>query len=99
MAFSLVTHLILENFMCSILKLTKSWRQLVSECAGDDEIGEEIFQEEEHEHGDDEDGGVVPMVEYIPTTSTTVENGPSPTPITINPNQGEAAIEGEVASR
>jgi hypothetical protein len=34
--------------------------QLVFECAGYDELGEEIFQEEEHEHGDDEDGGVVP---------------------------------------
>jgi hypothetical protein len=26
MAFSLVTHLILEHFVCSILKVTKSWR-------------------------------------------------------------------------
>jgi hypothetical protein len=26
MAFSLLTHLILEHFVCSILKLTKSWR-------------------------------------------------------------------------
>jgi hypothetical protein len=34
--------------------------QLVFECAGDDELGKEIFQKEEHEHGDDEDGGVVP---------------------------------------
>jgi hypothetical protein len=36
--------------------------QLVFECAGDDELGEEIFQEEEHELGDDEDGGVVPRL-------------------------------------
>jgi hypothetical protein len=34
--------------------------QFVFECASDDEIGEEIFEEEEHEHGDDEDGDVVP---------------------------------------
>jgi hypothetical protein len=27
--------------------------QLVFKCAGDDELGEEIFQEEEHEHRDD----------------------------------------------
>jgi hypothetical protein len=46
--------------------------QLVFECAGDDELGEEIFQEEEHEHGDHEDGGVVPATEHVPTTSTTV---------------------------
>jgi hypothetical protein len=36
--------------------------QLVFECAGDDELGEDIFQEEEHELGDDEDGGVVPRL-------------------------------------
>jgi hypothetical protein len=38
--------------------------QLVFECAGDDVLGEEIFLEEEHEHGDDEDGGVVPPAEH-----------------------------------
>jgi hypothetical protein len=37
------------------------------------------FQEEEHEHGDDEDGGVVPVVEHVPTTLTTLMDGPSPT--------------------
>jgi hypothetical protein len=46
--------------------------------AGDDELGEEIFQEEQHEHGDDEDGGVVPAAEHVPTTSTTVMDGPLP---------------------
>jgi hypothetical protein len=54
--------------------------QLVFECVGDDEHCEEIFQEEEHEHGDDEDGGVVPATEHVPTTSTTVMDDPSPTP-------------------
>jgi hypothetical protein len=72
---------------------------LVFECAGDNELGEEIFQEEELQHGDDEDGGVVPAAEHEPTTSTTVMSGPSPTPTTTNQNQGEAAVEGEVASR
>jgi hypothetical protein len=67
--------------------------------AGDDELGEEIFQEEEHEHGDDEDGGVVPPAEHVPTTSTTVVDGPSPTPTTTNQDRGEATVEGEVASR
>jgi prophage DNA circulation protein len=33
---------------------TEPRSQLVFECAGDDELGEEIFQEEEHEHGEDE---------------------------------------------
>jgi hypothetical protein len=72
---------------------------LVFECAGDDELGEEIFQEEEHEHGDDEDGGVVPAAVHVPTTSTTVVDGPSPTPTTTNQDHGEAVVEGEVASR
>jgi hypothetical protein len=78
---------------------TQTHSQLVIECAGDDELGEEIFQEEEHEHGDDEDGGVVPMDEHVPTTSTTVMDGPSLTPTTTNQDQGEATVEGEVASR
>jgi hypothetical protein len=72
---------------------------LVFECAGDDELGEEIFQEEEHEHGDDEDGAVVPPAEHIPTTLTIVMDGPSPSPTETNQDQGEATVEGEVASR
>jgi hypothetical protein len=78
---------------------TQPHSQLVFECAGDDGLGEEIFQEEEHEHGDDEDGGVVPAVEHVHTTSTTVVDGPSPTPTMTKQNQGEAVVEGEVASR
>jgi hypothetical protein len=73
---------------------TQPRSQLVFECAGDNKLGEEIFQEEDHEHGDDEDGGVVPAVEHVPTTLTTIEDGPSPTPTTTNPDQDEAAIEG-----
>jgi hypothetical protein len=78
---------------------TQPRSHLVFECAGDDELGEEIYQEEEHEHGDDEDGGVVPAAEHVPTTLTTVMDNPSPTPTTTNQDQGEAAVEGEVASR
>jgi hypothetical protein len=78
---------------------TQSRSQLVFECAGDDELSEEIFQEEEHEHGDDEDGGVMPVAEHVSTTSTMVIYDPSPTPTTTNQDQGEATVEGEVASR
>jgi hypothetical protein len=78
---------------------TQPRSEIVFECAGDDKLGEDIFQEEEHEHGDDEDGGVVPAAENVPTTSTTIEDGSSPTPTTTNPDQGEAAVEGEIASR
>jgi hypothetical protein len=63
---------------------TQPRSQLVFECPGDDELGEEIFQEEDHEHGYDDDGGVVPPAEHVPTTSTTVVDGPSPTPTTTN---------------
>jgi hypothetical protein len=52
-----------------------------------------------HELVDDEDGGVVPPAEHVPTTSTTVVDGPSPTPTTTNQDRGEATVEGEVASR
>jgi hypothetical protein len=41
----------------------------------------------------------VPSAEHVPTTSTTVMDDPSPTPTTTNQDQGEATIEGEVASR
>jgi hypothetical protein len=74
---------------------TEPRSQLVFECADDDELGEEIFQEEEHEHGDDEDGGVVPPAEHVPTTLTTVMNGPSITSTTTNQEQIEADVEGE----
>jgi hypothetical protein len=78
---------------------TQPRSQLVFECASNDELGEEIFQEEEHEHGDDEDGSVVPPAEHVPTTSTTMVDGPSPTPTTTNQERGETVVEGEVASR
>jgi hypothetical protein len=42
---------------------------------------------------------VVPAAEHVPTTSTTVMDGPSPTPTTTNQDQGEAIVEGDVASR
>jgi hypothetical protein len=77
---------------------TQPRSQLVFECARDDELGEEIFQEEEYEHEDDGDGGAVPPAEHVPTTSTTVVDRPSTTPTTIN-QEREADVEGEVASR
>jgi hypothetical protein len=78
---------------------TQPGNQLVFDCVGDDELGEEIFEEEEHEHGDDEDGGMVPPAEHVPTTLTTVMDGPSPTPTMTNQDQGVVVDEGEVASR
>jgi hypothetical protein len=90
---NLETNQIVET--CEVtFEETEPRSQLVFECAGDDELGEEIFQVEEHELGDDEDGGVVPTAEHVPTTSTTVMDGPSPTPTTTNQDQGEAILEG-----
>jgi hypothetical protein len=95
---NLETNQIVET--CEVIfDETQPCSQLVFECAGDDELGEEIFQEEEHEHEDDEDDGVVPAAENVPTTLTTVMDDTSPTPTTTNQDQGEAAVEGEVASR
>jgi hypothetical protein len=42
---------------------------------------------------------VAPVTEHVPTTSMTIEDGPSPTPTMTNLVQGEAAVEGEVSSR
>jgi hypothetical protein len=95
---NLETNQIMETYEVTFDE-TQPHSQLIFECAGDDELGEEIFQEEEHEDGDDEDGGAVPPAELVPTISTTVVNGPSPTPTTTNQDRGEAIVEGEVASR
>jgi hypothetical protein len=38
------------------------------------------------------------VAEYVHTASITIENGPSPTTTAANPDQGEAATEGELAS-
>jgi hypothetical protein len=95
---NLETNQIEETFEVTFDE-TQPRSQLVFECAGDDELGTEIFQEEEHEHEDDDDDGVEPAAEHVPTTSATMVDGPSTTPTTANQNQGEAAVEGEVASR
>jgi hypothetical protein len=41
----------------------------------------------------------VPTTEHVHTTFTTVVDGPSPTPTMTTQVQGEADVEGEVASR
>jgi hypothetical protein len=42
---------------------------------------------------------VVSLTEHVPTSSTTMMDGPSTTPMTTNQERGEADVEGEVASR
>jgi hypothetical protein len=74
----------------------------VFKCAGDDEVGKKIFEDEEDDAGEDDgDDGEAPAT-HVPstsTTTTTVQDGPSPTPPTIQQDQVEAAAEGEVVSR
>jgi hypothetical protein len=80
---------------------TQPCNSSVFECAGDDEVDKEIFEDEEDDAGEDDgDGGEAPAT-HVPSTSTimtTVHDGPSPTPPTIQEDQVEATVEGEVAS-
>jgi hypothetical protein len=81
---------------------TQPWTSSVFECAGEDEVGKKIFEDEEDDAGEnDGDDGEAPTT-HVPstsTTTTTVQDGPSPTPLTIQQDQVEAAAEGEVVSR
>jgi hypothetical protein len=74
----------------------------VFECAGNDEVGKKIFEDEEDDAGEDDgDDGEAPTT-HVPstsTTTTTMHDGPSPTPTTIQQDQVEAAIEGEAISK
>jgi hypothetical protein len=81
---------------------TQPCNSSVFECAGDDEVGKKIFEDEEDDaREDDGDYGEAPAT-HVPSTSTTttmVSDGPSTTPPTIQQDQVEAAAEGEVVSR
>jgi hypothetical protein len=81
---------------------TQSCNSSVFKCAGDDEVGKKIFEDEEDDAGEDDgDDGEAPSthVPYTSTTTTTMQDGPSPTPPTIQQDQVEATAEGEVVSR
>jgi hypothetical protein len=49
------------------------------ECAGDEEMAKDLFEEEKDEAGDDDGENHAPEAECVPTTSptTTMEHGPS----------------------
>lgn len=74
----------------------------VFECAGDEEKGHSIFEDEQdsdEDDGDDHvpDGALVPPSS---TTTTTIEDGPSATPSSMYVrDRVEATIEGEAISR
>jgi hypothetical protein len=58
----------------------------VFECAGDDEVGKKIFEDEEDDAGEDDGDDGKALATHVPSTSTsttTMQDGPSPTPPTI----------------
>jgi hypothetical protein len=65
---------------------TQPCNSSVFECAGDDKVGKNIFEDEEDDaREDDVDDDEAPSMR-VPSTSTTttmVQDGPSPTPPTI----------------
>jgi hypothetical protein len=69
------------------------------ECAGDDDVGKKIFEDEVDDAG--EDDGEAPAMHVISTstTTTTMQDGPYPTPSMIQQGQVEAAAEGKVVSK
>jgi hypothetical protein len=72
------------------------------ECAGNNEIGENIFEDEKDDVGEDDGDDGEALIAHVPstnTTTTTVEDGPSPTLTTTQKNQVEVVVEWEVASR
>jgi hypothetical protein len=98
---NLDTNLVMET--CEVtFDETQPCNLSIFECACDDEVGKKIFEDEEDDAGEDDgDDGEVPAmrVPSTSTTTTTVQDGPSPTQPTIQQNKVEAAAEGEVASR
>jgi hypothetical protein len=102
---NLDTDLVMET--CEVtFDETQPCSSSIFECAGDEEVGKKIFEDEEDDAGEEdgeEDGadGEAP-VSHVPstsTTATTVQDGPSATPTMIQQDQVEAAAEGEVVSR
>jgi hypothetical protein len=59
----------------------------VFERAGDDEVGKKIFVDEEDDAGEDDCEALATHVPSTSTTTTTVQDGPSPTPPTIQQDQ------------
>jgi hypothetical protein len=98
---NLDTNLVMQACEVTFDK-TQPCNSFVFECAGDNEVGKKIFEDEvDDAREDDGDDGEAPA-EHVPstsTTTTTVQDGPSPTLPTIQQDQVEAAAEGEVVYR
>jgi hypothetical protein len=62
---------------------TQPCYSFVLECAGDDEVGKKIFEDEEDDAGEDDGDDDEAPATHVPSTSTTMttmQDGPSPTP-------------------
>ena len=83
----------------------------IFECAGDEEIGESIFVEEEHEEADWSDPEPTPPATPLEPTMSTLAHGPDlsssttwgpceqpPQPVSAAPEEALAAVEGEATS-
>jgi hypothetical protein len=75
---------------------TQPCNSSVFECAGDDEVGNKIFEDEEDDGGEDDGEAPATRVPSTSTMMTTVQDGPSPTPPTIQQDQVEVAAEGRL---
>jgi hypothetical protein len=95
---NLDTNLVMET--CEVtFDETQPCSSSIFECAGDDEVGKKISEDEEDDAGEDDGEAPTTHVPSTSTTMTTVQDGPSPTPTMIQQDQVEAAAEGEVVSK
>jgi hypothetical protein len=82
---NLDTKLVIET--CEVtFDETQLCSSSIFECAGDDEIGKKIFEDEENDAGEDDGDDGEALATHVPstsTTTTTVQYGPSPTSTTI----------------
>jgi hypothetical protein len=98
---NLETNQVMET--CEVIfDETQPCSSFVFECAGNEDVGKKIFEDEEDEaRENDGDDGEAPTM-YVPstsTTTTTVQDGLSPTLTTNQQDRVEAVVEGEVVSR
>jgi hypothetical protein len=95
---NLDTNLVMET--CEVtFNETQLCNSSVFECVRDDEVGKKIFEDKKDDAGEDDGEAPATCVPSTSTTTTMVQDGPSPTLPTIQQDQVEAAAEGEVASR
>jgi hypothetical protein len=76
---------------------TQPYNLSVFECAGDDEVGKKIFEDEEDDAGEDDGDAPATHVPSTSTTMTTVQGGPSPTPPQFNKIKWKQLLRGRLS--